>query len=219
MNAVILACSSLERHIDAAQTKMKTSYPVVTVDRKYHVDPKQMRQQIIETMQNLHSEADTVLVAMGFCGGSWNAVDSDRRIVIPRVDDCITLLLHTDDAWHPNLKQMGHLYLRDSDTASYSLTAMQQKLCDEYGRQNGMDIFHSWFESYTDVDVIDTGEYDCYSEHYVTEAQKNADLIQCRLNYVKGSNLLLEKLVSGHWDQQFLIVEPGQMLSNRDFIS
>jgi len=123
-------------------------------------------------------------------------VFSEKRIVIPRADDCISLLLHTDDARHPNLKEKGHFYLRDSDTAFYSLTAMKKKLCDKYGIQKGTDIFHSWFVSYTDVDIIDTGEYDCYSEKYVAEAQRNADIIHCRLNYVNGSNILLEKLVS-----------------------
>ncbi len=141
MDAVILACSSLIRHVNAAQAKMKTNYPVVTVDRKYHVDPMQMKQQILETLKKLSAEADSVLVAMGFCGGSWNEVFSEKRIVIPRADDCISLLLHTDDARHPNLKEKGHFYLRDSDTASYSLTAMQKKLCDKYGTQKGTDIF------------------------------------------------------------------------------
>jgi len=49
MDAVILACSSLISHVNAAQARRKTNYPVVTVDRKYHVDPVQMKQQIFET--------------------------------------------------------------------------------------------------------------------------------------------------------------------------
>lgn len=218
MNAVILACSSLNRHVDAAQEKMKTDYPVVNVDRKYHEDPKQMREQLMEKLRSLPSEIDTVLVAMGFCGGSWEAIPLEKRVVIPRVDDCITLLLHTDNTWYPNLKKEGHLYLRDTDTAEYSLEAMQRKLCEQYGGMNGSMIFNSMFANYTNVDIIDPGVYDCYSEEYVTEAQRNADLIRGILDYVEGSNLLLEKLVSGQWDQQFIVVEPGQLLSNQNFL-
>lgn len=218
MNAVILACSSLNGHVDAAQEKMKTDYPVVNVDRKYHEDPKQMREQLMEKLRSLPSEIDTVLVAMGFCGGSWEAIPLEKRVVIPRVDDCITLLLHTDNVWYPNLKQAGHLYLRDTDTAEYSLEAMQRKLCEQYGGMNGSMIFNSMFANYTNVDIIDTGVYDCYSEEYVTEAQRNADLIRGILDYVEGSNLLLEKLVSGQWDQQFIVAEPGQLLSNQNFL-
>lgn len=173
MNAIILACSSLINHVNAAQVKMKTDYPVIDVDRKYHEDPKQMREQLMEKLRTLPTEIDTVLVAMGFCGGSWDAVTFEKRVVIPRVDDCITLLLHTDNTWYPNLKKTGHLYLRDTDTAEYSLEAMQKKLCKQYGGMNGSMIFNSMFANYTNVDIIDTGVYDCYySEEYVTEAQQ-----------------------------------------------
>lgn len=217
MNAVILACSSLDKYVDAAQEKMNTNFPVISVDRKYHEEPEQMREQLMEKIRGLPSETDTILVAMGFCGGSWEAVPVDKRVVIPRVDDCITLLLHTDNSWHPNLKKEGHLYLRDTDTAEYSLEGMQRRLCKKYGGMNGSIIFNSMFADYTNVDIMDTGIYDCYAEEYVIEAQRNADLIRGILDYVEGSNLLLEKLVSGRWDQQFLVVEPGQMLSAKDF--
>lgn len=83
---------------------------------------------------------------------------------------------------------------------------------------NGSMIFNSMFANYTNVDIIDTGVYDCYSEEYVIQAQQNADLIRSVLGYVEGSNLLLEKLVSGQWDQQFIVAEPGQLLSNQDFL-
>jgi len=57
--------------------------------------------------KKLSAEVDSVPETMEFCGGSWNEVFSEKRIVIPRVDDCISLLLHTDDARHPNLKEKG----------------------------------------------------------------------------------------------------------------
>ena len=70
---------------------------------------------------------------------------------------------------------------------------------------------------YTDADIIDTGVYDCYSEAYVEQAQINADLIRCSLNYVQGSNIILEKLVSGNWDAQFVVAEPGTKIQMKDF--
>ncbi len=218
MNAVILACSSLNSYVNAAQQKMETNYPVVNVDRKYHDDPEQMKGQIIDKIRKLPDDMDTLLVAMGFCGGSWESIPCAKRIVIPRVDDCITLLLHTGGSWHPNLKKSGHIYLRDTDTGEYSLEAMQRKLCQHYGGINGSMIFQSMFADYTNVDIIDTGVYDCYSEEYVMEAQRNADLIGGILDYVPGSNLLLEKLVSGQWDQHFSVIEAGRLVTERDFL-
>lgn len=216
-HTVILACSSMLLHVKAAQERMHTKFDVVELDRRLHADPKQMRSSILETLSALPDYYETVLVAMGFCGGSWDHIPLSRRVVIPKVDDCITLLLHTDDTPHGNLKQMGHMYFRDCDTGAYSIEAMKEKLCRDYGTETGTAIFGMWFEHYTNADIIDTGAYDCYSEAYVTQAQKNADLIRCTLGYVEGSNVILEKLVSGRWDAQFLVLEPGQEMTEHAF--
>ncbi len=204
-------------HVGAAQERMETNFEVVELDRNLHENPTKMRERILEVMDALPANYKTVLVAMGYCGGSWNNIPVSRRVVIPKVDDCITLLLHTDDTQHGNLKQPGHMYFRDCDTGAYSIEGMKEKICRDYGMEFGTSIFGSWFAHYTNADIIDTGAYDCYSEGYVMEAQKNADLIRCDLDYVAGSNLILEKLVSGRWDAQFLVIEAGQEVTERSF--
>ncbi len=217
-HTVILACSAMSLHVAAAQKTMKTDFPVIEVDSSFHENPSKMRQKIIETLEQMEKSIDTVLVAMGFCGGSWEDIATDKRIVIPRVDDCITLLLHTDDTWYPNLKQCGHLYLRDDIEGKFSPKSIKKNLCSQYGDSEGSFVFRTWFGSYTNADIIDTGAYDCHSEAYMLEAMENADLMEATLDYVPGSNLILEKLVSGRWDQQFLVIEPGNTVSNMDFV-
>lgn len=217
-HTVILACSAMSLHVAAAQKTMKTDFPVIEVDSSFHENPSKTRQKIIETLEQMEKSIDTVLVAMGFCGGSWEDIATDKRIVIPRVDDCITLLLHTDDTWYPNLKQCGHLYLRDDIEGKFSPKSIKKNLCSQYGDSEGSFVFRTWFGSYTNADIIDTGAYDCHSEAYMLEAMENADLMEATLDYVPGSNLILEKLVSGRWDQQFLVIEPGNTVSNMDFV-
>lgn len=216
MSRVILSCSSLEKYIYAAQEKMHTDYPVVMLDRKYHVEPQQMQQHILDTIDTISADVDTLLVAMGFCGGSWANLSFDKRIIIPRVDDCVTLLLHTNDNWHPNLKETGHLYMFDEDSA-FSPEGIYQSLREQYEDWKADMLFDMWFENYSHLDIIDTGMYDCYNEEYVQKMQKSADLIHSTLDYVEGGNIVLEKLVSGQWDEQFLVVEPGTVISHGDF--
>ena len=216
-HTVILACSSLLLHVEAAQQAMHTRFPVVELDRRLHAEPKQMRNRILEALDALPASCETVLAAMGYCGGSWNHIPLSRRVVVPKVDDCITLLLHTDDMPHGNLKEVGHMYLRDCDTGQYSIEGMKDELCRKYGMEFGTSIFGSWFQHYTHADIIDTGVYDCYSEEYVAKAQREADLIRCALGYVEGSKLILEKLVSGRWDGQFVVLGPEYELTEQDF--
>ena len=142
---------------------------------------------------------------------------ADRRIVLPRVDDCISLLLHTDDVYHPNLKQMGHMYMLDGDPDKFSPELMFQQASEKHGTEEARYLFDMWFTNYSYLDIVDTGMADCYSEAFVEMAQRSADLIKCDLDYTVGSNHLLEKLVSGQWDEQFLMAEPGHKIAHKDF--
>lgn len=95
----------------AAQRKMGTCYPVRCVDRRYHAEPKDMRLQLIKALGEIAGEFDASLVAMGFCGGSLESVCAPARVVVRRADG----------APRKNLKEPGHIYIRDTDTGRYSL--------------------------------------------------------------------------------------------------
>ena len=222
MKPCILSCTSLLSFVEAAQASQGTAYPVFTVDRQLHVEPEQMRDAVLKAIDALPEEYDTVLVAMGFCGGVWHETVFDRTVVIPRVDDCISLLLHTDDQFHPNLKQDGHLYLYENDPEDFSaLTLMHNtnSFTQDLDLKNlSRDfLFEMWFHNYRYMDIIDTGLNDCYTEEYAAAAQEQADQIKAELDYVPGSILLLEKLLSGRWDEQFIVAPPGKRILHGDF--
>ena len=191
MNAVILACSSMARQAAVAQKKMGTNYPMRCVDRRYHAEPKEMRLQLIQALAEIAGEFDTVLVAMG--------------------------LLNTDGAPHENLKEPGHIYIRDTDTGRYSLEGLRGSVCERYGREQGLALFDKWFESYTHADIIDTGTYDSRAEDFLAQARRGAEITRCELRHVPGGNIVLEKLVSGRWDDLFVVAEAGETLTRDRF--
>ena len=213
----IVCCDSLLSHLEAAQVKMGTNYPVYSLDRALHSQPKNMRQSLLDVLNTLPESITTVLIAMGYCGGSLDNICTRQQLVIPNLDDCITMLLTKTDAQEGNLKQRGHIYFRDSECGGVNVQRMLDNLRREYGMERGTGIFGMWFADYTHADIIDTGVFDCYEESYVESIQKQADLIRCELGYVEGSNRILEKLVSGQWDEQFLIVTPGTVLTKSVF--
>ena len=61
---VILTCSSLADYIDQAQQNMDTAWPVVRLDKRYHVEPKDMREQILDAIGTLSRDHDTILVGI-----------------------------------------------------------------------------------------------------------------------------------------------------------
>ena len=176
-----------------------------------------MRLRLLAALGELAGEVDLVLVAMGFCGGSWESVYAPLRVVAPRADDCITILLNTDGAPHENLKETGHIYIRDTDTGRYSLEGLRESVCEKYGREHGLALFDKWFASYTHADIIDTGTYDSRAEDFLAQARRGAEITRCELRHVPGGNVVLEKLVSGDWDDLFVVAEAGETLTRDMF--
>ena len=222
MTCCILSCTSLLDFVKAAQSSQGTDHPVFTLDRALHNEPAEMKKAACAMIDSLPREYDTVLVSMGFCGGVWHETRFDRTLVIPRVDDCVSLLLHTDDGFHPNLKEDGHLYLYENDPKDFSALTLMHNTNSftqdlDLKNMNKEFLFEMWFHNYRNMDVIDTGLNDCYSEEYAAAAQEQADQIGADLDYVPGSILLLEKLVSGCWDHQFIVAKPGRRILHGDF--
>lgn len=54
METVILTCSSLENYVKRAQDKMNTTYPVIVIDRIYHVEPEKMKTAIFQELEKLN---------------------------------------------------------------------------------------------------------------------------------------------------------------------
>lgn len=219
MNTVILSCTTLLEYVQQAQNTCNTNFPVIELNRQYHVEPSKMKEHILQTLAGLSKDIDTVLVAMGFCGGSWQNVSSSKRLVIPRVADCVALELTTPEHYTPDLKETGHMYLFGDAKNGFSIRAIYENLLEQYDKEMADIIFDRYFEYYYHLDIIDNGLYDCYNLDYVKRAQADADRIHAELDFVPGSNILLEKLVSSQWDEQFFVVEPNHTITQENFFT
>ena len=216
--SIILVCKNLRHHLEKAQQAMHTDLPLIELDTSLHKDPAKMREKILEVVSGISKEYDTVLAAMGFCGGSWRDAPIDRRLVIPRMDDCITMLLTTDDDPKPNRKEMGCMYLTDNRDDEMTIPGIRKNLIAKLGEKKGDRVFRIYFRTYSRVGIIDTGQYDSYAPDFLKYADESAALISGTVEHVPGSNRTLDKLVSGQWDSQFLILEPGRTMSDGDFV-
>ena len=97
MSTVIFSCTTLLEYIQQAQNICNTDFPIIELNRQYHIEPSKMKEDILQTLSSLPSDVNTVLVAMGFCGGSWQDVSCSKTLMIPRVSDCVALTLTTPE--------------------------------------------------------------------------------------------------------------------------
>ena len=209
---VILGCSSLKDYIDEAQRKVNTNYPVFYLNRLYHRDPNEMREHIINTLTTIDKDVDTILVAMGHCGGSWDGVKAPCKLVIPKIDECVSLLLQNTDEVKSDLKEPGHLYVREKDPMKENFHAIFDKLTKNLDEDTKKRYHEDWKKYYHEIDIIDTKINDCRRVDYVRVVKEDADWLGAKLGFVEGGTYLLEKLFTGRWDEQFTILERGEQI-------
>ena len=211
--AVILACASLAAQVAAARKVAGARHPARFLDRRLHLDPPRMGREIAAVLAELPEDVDTVLAALGWCGGAWEGLRTPKRLVLPRVDDCVSLLLTTDHEPRFDRKERGVLYVKDRNPGRHSFRrafAGWTRDMDAEARRRELAL---WREHCRAVAVIETGLFDCRAPEYVAAARGDADWLHAPLRFVSGGNLLLEKLLSGRWDGQFAVFAPGEVLT------
>ena len=220
-NTVILACTSLKDYVDEAQKRLGTNIKAIYVSRLYHRDPKEMREHILEKLDNLPEGTENVLVCMGYCGGSWEGVAKNScRIVLPRIDDCVSLVMQLTDEPKSNLKEDTHFYVRDKDPSKESIKAIFEHMANAQNLdQETREKYHKhWQDMYEEIDIIDTPINDARSQEYYDKVKVDADWLDARLEYVMGGTHMIEKLIKGDWDDQFLVLEPGEPATKAEML-
>ncbi|MBQ4467273.1 MAG: DUF1638 domain-containing protein [Firmicutes bacterium] len=220
-NTVILACTSLKDYVDEAQKRLGTNIKAIYVSRLYHRDPKEMREHILEKLDNLPEGTENVLVCMGYCGGSWEGVAKNScRIVLPRIDDCVSLVMQLTDEPKSNLKEDKHFYVRDKDPSKESIKAIFEHMANAQNLdQETREKYHKhWQDMYEEIDIIDTPINDARSQEYYDKVKVDADWLDARLEYVMGGTHMIEKLIKGDWDDQFLVLEPGEPATKAEML-
>ncbi|MBO5995124.1 MAG: DUF1638 domain-containing protein [Firmicutes bacterium] len=220
-HTVILACSSLKDYVEEAQRRLGTEIETIYLNRLYHRDPNEMREHILDKLDKLSEGTDTVLVAMGYCGGSWEGVAKNTcRIVLPRIDDCVSLVMQLTDEPKSDLKEPKHFYVREKDPSRESIKGIFEHMA---ARQDldpeTTEMYHKhWQDMYDEIDIIDTPINNARSQEYFDKVKVDADWLDAKLDYVMGGTHMIEKLIRGDWDDQFLVLEPGEPATKKEML-
>lgn len=212
----IIACAMLEDEINAVYEKLGCSLPVIWLERGYHNTPEKLRTKLQETIDKL-SDQDELLLCFGLCGNGTAGISSKTsRLILPKFDDCLNMLLCDGNRSCRGLVQPGTMYLTNGWTKdTEGILQQYDELLEEYDEETRDDILEMMYAHYNSVTVIDTG---CFPmEETMEYARKTCELMDFELKTTPGYVIMIEKLFSGDWDQNFLIIEPEESVTEECF--
>jgi len=218
MRAVILACQTIRDELRLALQETDADYPVVYIESGLHTNPDALRRRI-QGQLDMIDNVDAVLMAFGYCGNSLLGIKSAAfTIVVPRADDCIPLLLGSCEARRRISQEMGTYFATKGWLDNERNILVEYERCvSRYGEQRALRVMKTMLGHYRRFMVIDTGAFPIDSVTPRTEAF--AARLGLQHATASGSLRLLHKLLLGQWDQEFIVLKPGEEIRLEDVCS
>jgi hypothetical protein len=176
---------------------------------------------------------DAIVMVYGLCGRATAGITArDIPVVIPRAHDCITIFLGSRARYTEEHEKAPGTYWYTQDyiergSQDGSITALGaagvedawniENVYDEYvvkyGKDNAdylMEVMGAWRSHYNRAAFIDLGVGD--SQAVESAARKEADRRGWNFERIAGEMVLVRKLMNGTWDDDYLVLKPGQRL-------
>jgi hypothetical protein len=211
----LIACAAvIEEMLPFIPSRM--SHEVL--DFGLHTNPKSLKRALQNAIDSSAPDIETILLGYGLCSQAVVGLRSgSRTLIIPRVDDCIAIFLGSAVEYQKQYRSVPGTYYLTRGWIEFGDTPFSEYdiLLKRYGEQIARRIIGQILKNYTRLAFINTGNDEL--EHYRERARSMAERFGLRYEEIKGSAVLVKKMVYGPWDDKFITIPPGRTVSFFDF--
>lgn len=176
-----------------------------------HVNPEKLRRTLQSAIEEADRGIETIILGYGLCSQAMVGLQAKHTaLVVPRVDDCIAIFLGSRAAYNTQCRQEPGTYYLTKGWIEVGDTpfAEHDRLIQRYGRERAERIIQLMLANYKRLALINTGQYEL--ERYRDYARRTAERFGLRFEEIEGSNTLVMKMVFGPWDDEFVVIGPGE---------
>lgn len=188
------------------------------LDFGLHLVPNNLKQALQTAIDRTCQDYDTIILGYGLCSMAVVGLQArDCTLVVPKVDDCIAIFLGSGQAYNEQArKEPGTYYLTKGwIEVSDTLLDERRRTVEKYGEKKAEFIMSQMLRHYKRLVYIDTGTDN--QPKYRAYAQEAAEQLKLRFEEVRGSHELVQKMLFGPWDADFVVAPPGHTITYLDF--
>ena len=212
---LVMACATV---IEEMLPLMPEGMQHQVFDFGLHIRPEKLRQALQQAIDAVSGQYDTIILGYGLCSMAIIGIRANGcRLVVPRVHDCISIFLGSSSAYDQQIHaEPGTYYLTkgwievgDTPFSDY------ERSVERYGKEKAEYIVKTMLGNYTRLALINTGQYEL--ERYQEYASRTAEQFGLRYEEIEGSNSLIKKMLLGPWDDEFVVIQPGETFQLEHF--
>jgi hypothetical protein len=229
MKLKCIACEVLARPLYLCAARSPHIVDIELVKKGLHNQPVILRDRLQTAIDNTdEKDFDAILLAYGLCGQATAGLMAQRiPVVIPRAHDCITLFLGSRQKYQeqfehePGTFWYAQDYIERDDGSGAVLSmgsgtdteleAVYNEYVQKYGKDNAdylMEVMGAWQAHYKRAVFIDLQVGNGASVE--TRARDEAARRGWSYERMKGDLILIRRLLQGDWENDFLVLPPGQ---------
>jgi hypothetical protein len=212
---LVIACATV---IEEMLPFLPAEVPHEILDFGLHLRPNDLRASLQRKIDQTRGRADVLLLGYGLCSMAVIGLEAgDATLVIPRTDDCIGIFLGSCAAYRAQIRQEPGTYYLTKGWIEVGDSPFEEhhRLVKKYGEARAERMTRLVLRNYKRVGFINTGQYEI--DRYRAYARKAAGDFGLQYEEIPGSSRLIQKMIFGPWDEEFLIVSPGQTVRFEDF--
>ena len=211
----LIACEMLRDELELAMERTGIHPGTIWLDKGLHDTPDKLRSALQEQIDRLN--CDTILLAMALCGGALNGVTGRSAVLaVPRFDDCIRMLLSLAPGMRNAADPRSLYYTRQWMDSMGHITQEQSRYIQRYGEKKANKVMRLLLANYRHYRLVDTGAYDLAA--WEEQAKQDAAALELEYGTQAGAIRVLEKLLRREFDEEFLVIQPGEALTQRMFL-
>jgi hypothetical protein len=222
---VILACEVMRSLIE--NQACARGMPAEYLDFGLHLEPKRMKSALQARLEAL-PEPSLVLIGYGLCGNGLVGLEAGpHTLVIPRTDDCIAILLGSQEAYLSEFREKpGTYYLTKGwlESEGHPLHEYHQYV-ESYGRESADHIIDMMYHSYKRICLVAHTQADL--DAYRPRAREAAEFCAKRWGMVYeerlGSDALIVRLLAAarqpkDLGEDFVVIPPRGVIEQTMFL-
>lgn len=212
MRTVVIACRTIEDEVNAVYHKLSASFPILWIESGLHNYPSELKGKLQQEINKINN-AENILLLYGYCGSSIEGlVSAQARLIVPKVEDCISLLLGGNKPRLELSRETPAFYLTGGWLRYEKNIYWEYEKClEKYGEERSLRIFGAMFAHYSNLNFIDTGSYNL--EPVMSKTAELAAKLDLKQGIVPGTLKLITKALMEEWDEDFLIVPKGAAIN------